>query len=610
METGLEVAFGPAGVKIVQAVEAGELSEDLVDQRVREILRTYFRFGVFDNPLPTSPQAVPVAEHGALAREVGEQSATLLKNQGNSLPLRSPDTRSIAVIGQGATWAAQQCCAGAATNPTYEVTPLEGIQEGAPAGARVRYARGVDAPGPYDLIQGPEGIPSSVVSYPGRPGVQGVQAVYFDNTSFQGPNIAVRNDLRPAFDIGPIACFACHPEVRAQQPPAGAQAVSFSGSITAPTSGLYRLSLAGFGSGWLTFDGREIVSFEDEVAPGSYLSEPIRLRAGQAYPFRLDYAATNPRDGLDPGMVRLGWVPPAGTVSPDIAEAVALARNSSVAIVVAGLYETEARDRGELDLATHQDELIDAVARANPNTVVVLQTGGPVLMPWLSRVRGVLQLYYGGAEQGNVAADVLFGRVNPSGKLPITYPRTETQPTEALGVEASLLNSEEADVPLTEGINVAYRGYAAAGEDPLFPFGYGLSYTTYRYRDISTAVEDGTVRVSFTVRNRGQRRGTEIAQVYAGRLPTSVATPVTQLAGWARVDLQRKERERVTVDLACKSLSYWDTADERWVMPSGPVNLSVGASSTDTRLEARVQLPGGTCTEDSDLAMTATSSGR
>jgi beta-glucosidase len=327
-----------------------------------------------------------------------------------------------------------------------------------------------------------------------------VQAVYWNNTTFQEPNIAVRNERRPAFDNGPIAWFAMHPEVK--QPPTGAQAVSFSGLITAPTSGEYRLSLS-----------------------------------------------------------------------------------------------------GHLDLGTNQDELIEAVAKANPNTIVALQSGGPVLMPWLNKVKGVLQLYYGGAEQGNVLADVLFGRVNPSGKLPISYPATEAQPTEALGIEASLLHSEEGDVHLTDGVNVGYRGYAAAGEDPLFPFGYGLSYTSYRYRDLATAVDDGTVKVSFTIRNQGTRRGAEIAQVYAGKLPTTVATPVTQLAGWAKVDLQPKERKRVSVELACKSLAHWDAEDGKCVMPAGPVNLSVGASSADTRLEGRVRLPGGTCSEESDLAM-------
>ncbi|MBT2498597.1 glycoside hydrolase family 3 C-terminal domain-containing protein [Agromyces sp. ISL-38] len=604
METGLNVAYGEFGSKIVQAVNEGRITEELVDERVHQILRTYFEFGVFDKPLPETPQEVPVEEHGALARQVSAESVTLLKNKGNVLPLENPNkTKSIAVIGEGATWAAQQCCAGAATNPTYEVTPLEGIQNGAPQGTTVEYARGADAPFAADLIQGPESIPSSIVSLPGDPATQGVQAQYWNNTTFEGDPIATRTDLRPAFDTGPIAWFAAHPEVI--QPPSGSLAVRFTGEITAPASGEYRLSLSGFGTGTLTFDGQEIVSFVDQIAPNQYVSEPLQFEAGQSYSFQLDYAATTPRDGLDPGMVRLGWVPPAGTLSPDIAEAVALAKKSSVAVVVAGLYETEARDRGHLDLATNQDELIEAVAKANPNTIVVLQTGGPVLMPWLDKVKGVVQLYYGGAEQGNALADVLFGRVNPSGKLPISYPATETQPTEALGIEASLLHSEEADVHLTEGVNVGYRGYAAAGAEPLFPFGYGLSYTDFKYRDIATAVDGGTVKVSFTLQNKGKRAGAEVAQVYAGTLPTDVSTPVTQLAGWAKVDLQPGESKQVTVELACKSLAYWDTDEGEWVSPAGPVNLSVGASSADIRLEGEVTLPGGTCSEDSDLAMNA-----
>jgi beta-glucosidase len=605
METGLEVAFGPRGTKIVDAVNAGTLSEALVDERVLEILRMYFEFGVFDNPLPETPQDVPVEEHGALSRQMASEAVTLLKNDG-ALPLDGAQTPgSIAVIGEGATWAAQQCCAGAATNPTYEVTPLDGIEGGAPEGVTVEYARGADAPHAYDLIQGPEGIPSSVLTLPDGSGTRGVQGVYWNNTTFQEPNIAVRTDLRPAFDTGPIAFFAAHPE--AQEPPEGAQAVSFSGFLTAPTTGEYRLSLSGFGTGWLTFGDEQIISFEDQVTPNQYVSAPIQLEAGQSYPFRLDYAATNPRDGLDPGMVRLGWVPPAGTLSPDIDAAVELASRSDVAVVVAGLYETEARDRGELDLATQQDELITAVAAANPNTVVVLQSGGPVLMPWLGSVRSVVQAYYSGQEQGNAIADVLFGRVNPSGKLPVTYPATETQPTEVLGIVPSLLHTEEPDITVGEGVNIGYRGYTAAGADPLFPFGHGLSYTAYDYADMTAEAANGTVNVGFTLTNTGDRAGSEVAQVYTGTLPAEVATPPQQLAGFGRVDLEPGESERVNVQLACKSLAYWDVDESRWVSPAGPVNLTVGASSRDTRLEGSVTLPGGACAEDSDLAMTATS---
>lgn len=602
METGISDAFGPAGVKLVEAVKEGRLSESLIDERVLQILRTYFQFGIFDKPLPASTSSVPIEEHGAVARQVAEQAQTLLKNDG-LLPLDNQNVGSIAVVGQGAGWGAQQCCAGAVTNPTYMVTPFEGIKNAAGSGVSVQTARGVDAPFAPDLYQGPESIPSSVVSLPDGSGTQGVQAVYWDNPTFQEPNIGVRNELRPAYDNGLIAWFAVNPEVVA--PPQGSQAVSYTGEINAPTTGEYRLSLSGFGSGALTFDGEEIVSFADQIKPDVYVSEPLQLEAGKSYPFRLDYAATNPRDGLDQGAVRLGWVPPAGTLSPDIDAAVELARNADVAVVVAGIYETEARDRAELDLSVMQDELIESVAAVNPNTIVVLQSGGPVLMPWLDKVRGVVQTYYSGAEQGNVLGDILFGNVNPSGKLPVSYPATETQVTEELGISNPLFDAEARDVSFNEGFNTGYRGYAAAGATPLFPFGFGLSYTSYQYAGMSAHAADGSVNVNFTLTNTGDRAGSEVAQIYAGALPTSLETPVQQLAGFGRIDLEPGESKSVTVTLACKSLAYWDTGAGQWVSPAGEVELSVGASSADIRLQGSVTLPGGTCSEASDLAMTS-----
>ncbi|MBD0293325.1 MAG: glycoside hydrolase family 3 C-terminal domain-containing protein [Jiangellaceae bacterium] len=625
METGEIVAYGPA---LLAAVRDGRVSETLVDQRVSNILRVYFAFGVFDRPLPASYQQVPVEEHGGLAREVEQEAITLLWNRDRVLPLQpSRRTQSIAVVGQGANWAAQQCCAGAVTNPTYTITPFEGIRDRAAGGVDVRFERGSEPAHPADLAPGPDAVPSSVFSPPGVPGATGVQAQFWNNTTFSGAPTLTRIDPRPAFDSGPIQFFALHPE-SALAPP-GTRSAVYTGTLTAPRTGTYRLSLSGFGTGRLVFDGREIVSFADQIAPRAYLAEPVQLQAGQAYSFRLEYAATNVRDGLDPGHVRLGWVPPQGTLSPDVQAAVELARDSDVAVVVAGLWEGEARDRAELDLPTDQDELIDAVSRVNPNTIVVLQSGGPVTMPWINQVDGIMQLYYGGQEQGRALADVLFGDVNPSGKLPISYPRFDAQPTTELGIQNPILNSEVIDVPYNEGVFVGYRGYERAGTPLQFPFGHGLSYTQFRYRNAEAENRDGQVSVSFTVRNTGQRTGAEVAQVYAGTLPTSVATPPKQLAGWARVRLDPGESRRVTVQLACKSLSYWDSGantdaghsegqaqaadpdstdppsqntDGRWVTPSGRVTLHIGSSVQDIRLTDTVALRGGTCSENSDSA--------
>ena len=476
LETGSIITYGP---KLLAAVRDGRVSEALINQRVSNILRVYFKFGLFDHPLPSTQQPVPAQEHGGMAREIEQQAITLLKNRNAALPFQRPNRpRSIAVLGEGATWAAQQCCAGAVTSPTYTITPLEGIRRRAPQGVDVELPAGADAPAPADLTQGPDAVPSSVLSPPGAPGQTGVRSEFWSNTAFSGAPFATRTDLRPMFDTGPIQFFAIHPEV--QQLPAGSRAARYSGTITAPTTGSYRLSLSGFGTGRLVFEGREIVSFANQVAPRAYVSDPLELQAGQSYSFQIEYAATNPGDSLDPGSVRLGWVPPEGTVSPDVQAAVDLAERSDVAVVVAGLYEAEARDRGELDLPTEQDELIDAVSRVNPRTIVVLQSGGPVTMPWINQVDGILQLYYGGGEQGRALADVLFGDVNPSGKLPISYPRFDSQP-DALGIQNPLLNSETFDVPFSEGVFMGYRGYERQGTRMQFPFGYGLSYTRFRY---------------------------------------------------------------------------------------------------------------------------------
>jgi beta-glucosidase len=631
MDTGLLRAYGQKGSLLLAAVQAGRVGEDLINERVRNILRVYFKYGFFDRPLPATRQPVPVEEHGGIAREVEHEAITLLKNRDATLPLRgrSRDLDSIAVIGPGANYAAIQCCASAVRRPTYRITPLDGIRERAPRGVDVEFVRGADPAAPWDMAVGPESIPSSVLSPPGAPNQRGVQAVFYPNPNFNDPPVLTRVQPRPAFDNGQIFPFAGHPEVPLS--PTNSDAVIFTGSITAPASGEYRLSMSGFGTGQLFLEGDLVVSFANEPELRTFISDPIQLEEGQSYDFRLEYRGTNPQGRIEASSVRMGWIPPRGTLAPDMEDAVALAEQSDVAIVVGGLYEAEQRDRGQLDLPTFQDELIDAVARANPNTVVVLQTGGPVPMPWINQVDSILQIWYGGQEQGRALAEVLFGDVNPSGKLPISYPRFEFQPTRELGIENPALTSLDYDVEFNDGVFVGYRGYERAGTRLQFPFGHGLSYTRFRYRNAKAKNRRGRVSVSFTLRNTGERTGAEVAQVYAGTLPTSVPTPPKQLAGWAKLTLDPGERRRVTVPLACKSLSYWDpgastnaghsegqannspftapggpgdpvssNTDGGWVTPSGRVTIHVGSSVQDIRLTDTVTLRGGTCAQGSD----------
>ena len=217
-------------------------------------------------------------------------------------------------------------------------------------------------------------------------------------------------------------------------------------------------------------------------------------------------------------------------------------------------------------------------------------------MPWLSDVPAVVQAWYGGQEQGTAVASVLFGDVNPSGKLPVTFPATEDQFVQ-IGVQRPFEQVAEVD-PTTvyaEGIHVGYRGFAKAGITPLFPFGHGLSYTSFGYdklnaKGLNTRAAKDTAQVQLQVTNTGKVAGSEVVQVYVGKLPTAVDTPVRQLAGYARVDLAPGQKQVVKVDLDVRSLQYWDAAADRWVTPTGNIPVYVGTSATDVRLSGSLSV--------------------
>ena len=272
-----------------------------------------------------------------------------------------------------------------------------------------------------------------------------------------------------------------------------------------------------------------------------------------------------------PVQIRLAWITPQQRQA-NLAAAAAAARRARTAVVFAYMEGTEGVDQPTLALPDEQDQLIEAVARANPRTVVVLNSGYPVLMPWVNEVRAILDMWYPGQEGGRATADLLVGAAVPGGKLPVTFPARESDaPTATSPLRYPGVNGQEY---YSEGIFVGYRWYDQQRIAPLFPFGYGLSYTSFGYRHAAGAGRptEGIPRVRFTLTNTGPRTGTEVAQVYVGRLPTSLPTPVKQLAGVARVTLGPGESRTVTVSLDRLSLSYWDSQADRWVTPAGRVD--------------------------------------
>ena len=321
----------------------------------------------------------------------------------------------------------------------------------------------------------------------------------------------------------------------------------------------------------------------------------IALTSGEAASFaRITYHDSSPLKALRAAL------PGAAITYVDGRDPVAAAKaaaGADLAIVFAWQWQSEAQDAETLALPDHQDALISAVAAANPKTAVVLETGGPVLMPWLARVPAVVEAWYPGQRGGEAIAAVLTGTIDPSGRLPITFPAAEAQAPRPTAIGLDLLHKRDAagnsDAPLPgfavdypEGANVGYRWYQKTGAKPLFPFGHGLSYTDFRYSGLT--VEGDVVR--FMVTNSGRRAGIDVPQVYV-EAPDGAGVKTYRLAGWTRLALAPGRSQRVTVTLDPRTASTWDVAAGRWKTPAKPLPLAVGHDATDRALAGMVSLP-------------------
>jgi beta-glucosidase len=287
----------------------------------------------------------------------------------------------------------------------------------------------------------------------------------------------------------------------------------------------------------------------------------------------------------------------------DLNSAAALAKNADVAIVFVSRWESEGRDSDSLSLPDNQDDLVAKVAAANPNTIVVLETGNPVAMPWVDNVNAIVEAWFAGSSGHKALANILFGDVNPSGKLPITFPRSESD-LPHLSIVKPPPNNEPPAGPdrwkrileglpafqtnYDEGLKVGYKWYDAEKKVVLFAFGHGLSYTSYAYSNLKVTAGE-RVAVSFTVKNTGSRAGTEIAEVYAG-LPASAGDPPKRLVGWSRVKLDPGESKDESVELDALFLSVFDTAHHAWSRPPGGYTIMVGGSSVDLPLREKITL--------------------
>jgi beta-glucosidase len=611
---------GEWGAKLLDAVQDGQVALDAIDDKVRNILRPLVGLGQLETRPAVTDMAVEA--HGDVARQVAERAMVLLQNNG-VLPLDPKTVSSLAVIGPDADNVSAAGGGSGLVKPTYGVSALDGIRRrAADANLSVEFAPGTDPISAGALLPGPDPVPSAVLAPLGAgAGDVGLRGEYWANPSFDGEPLLTRVDPQVDLNLG----FFNFPGFNASSPKLpetptelnGQISVRWAGTLTAPSTGDYELAITSLGTTVLYLDGQQLINTAGLTERSVGTGEPaypygqhtlhssgaqavtetvtVSLTEGAAHEIRIDYAADTPEQGhLTGAQIRLAWMPPAEVVLPTVQAAADLARRCDAAVVVVRTYETEAMDRPHLRLPNGQETLIREVAKANPRVVVVLMTGGPVeTASWQGEAAAVIQAWYAGQEQGNALAAVLFGDAGPSGKLPWTLP--------AAGDRTPISTPEQYPgvggvVSYSEGVFVGYRGYDELEIDPAFPFGHGLSYTSFGYTDLqvsnpSTTADD--VQVSFRLANTGDRAGREVAQVYVGRLPADIPTPLRQLAGFVSVELQPGADEQLEVAIPRQCLSYWDVAAGGWVTPPGAVQVHVGASSRDIRLSGVLQLADG-----------------
>jgi len=545
------------GAALKQAVQAGQVPTATLNDMVSRILDEMFRFDLFEHP-PTGSLTTVVTTpgHAATGRRVAEAGTVLLKNSGGVLPLDPGRDKSVAVIGSdGGQYALTSGGGSAGVIAPYTVTPEQGISKrGAASGVTVSYAQG-DLP-----VSGPlAAVPASAFG-------SGLAASYYNNITMSGSPVAtgtVRN-LDLSWDGKPPV-----PGVNAS-----GWSATFTGTINLPAAGGYALSLSLTGTASVSIDGKQV--FASQTGFGGVTRASVSLPAGKTS-IEVGYADSLPF-GSD--AMTLGWAPPADLLG----QAVAAAKKADVAVVFASNFETEGADLASIDLPASENQLISAVAAANPNTVVVLNTGSAVTMPWLSQVKGVIEAWYPGQDDGTEIAAVLFGDVNPSGKLPVTFPVSLAQVPASTPAQWPGVNGT---VQYSEGILVGYRWYTTKRITPLFPFGAGLSYTSFAFSHLIVRRGlDGAISVTADVTNTGKRAGADVAQLYVGD-PASAGEPAEQLKGYQRVTLRPGQTESVHFTLDRSAFAWWDG---QWTVTPGSYSLMVGDSSASLPLTAHMEV--------------------
>jgi beta-glucosidase len=537
---GLDMIKPAAPAQLLVAVQNGKISVQRLDDAVVSILTLMFKYELIDHP-PTgiSGTQVVTASDTATALTTAERSIVLLKNKGNILPLNKSALRSVAIIGQdGGTNAMTAGYGSAWVCPPFVVTPYAAIAKWLGKSVRVSYS--------------PGGL-----------------AVTHAITTYVISSTHVAN-VQPSTSFGP----ATYANDTSSEPLSGRGWETWSTTFTPSQTGVYDFSLTSKGNTWVYVDGQPLIS-RPGADPVTQWLQATTLLGGHTHSVQVRWFA--PSEVNTP---HLAWT----DVTSMITQAVTAARHAQIAIVFANDYEEEGVDRPTLSLPSDENELIEAVAVANPRTIVVLNTGGAVLMPWLSRVAAVLEAWYPGEEDGTAITSILSGAFDPAGHLPITFPGSDT--LSPMGSPSSWPGIVM-DVDLG-GLDVGYRWYDVNGITPLFPFGFGLSYTKFSLSDPIAKRDGSGYRIMFTVRNRGPRKGTAVVQAYLS-YPAAAQEPPYELKAFTSVTLDPGRSRAVSLDLPASAFQIY--SGNGFSIAGGTYTVSLGQNERNLPVRVNIAIP-------------------
>jgi beta-glucosidase len=588
LNAGLDLEMpGPPRIrkldKVLEAVKQGKISESTINERAREVLKWVLKLKKLEEEadLGAFTGSGDKPEHRALIRDAGAKGMVLLKNDSNILPLKKESLRGkrISLIGF-AKDAMAHGGGSASVNAYYKVTPWEGLRTALGDSVEFTFAKGAHRERLLPPIK-KEDTCGSVVGLDGQPG--------FTRLLFE------QDQLNP--------CSTLHGHPTSAYSPLGSnesfwKALEIVGDFTPSETGTHYISCSGLGSTTLAVDGEVVFEQKGNCADpmGSlFLAAPeeeikYEFEAGKTYricirshpPVNIGLEILEGRSG-----VRMGFSLKSVHDADLQNEAVRVAQDADIAIVFTGhdpQWETEGRDQDSFDLPRNQNELVSAVAAANKNTIVVNSTGVAISMPWLDPVKGVVQAWFSGQECGNAIADVLTGVANPEGRLPVTFPkRIEDCPAHG-NFPGDYVNGR-LEVNYAEGVFVGYRHFdRVAREKVLFPFGFGLSYTTFEYGAMEVS-QDAEISDCYTVQvhvtNTGHVFGGTLIQIYVGTSTARPEHPLKTLAAFAKTRLQSGEAQTVQLRVKARDFAYFDERKRKWVVDEGEYFFTLGSSAAD-----------------------------